>query len=173
MLQSDEWRDIPGYEGLYRISKSGKIVSYPKQRNRREVELKPRFTWDGYFTVGLWKNGSQKTYKIHKLVAMTFIPNPNGFPVINHIDGCKTNNDVSNLEWCTRSDNDHHAFKMGLRTSPFAKEAKLTKEDVKYIRQNHRIHGAYPSASDLSKQFGVSKACIYSVIEGRRWKNVL
>lgn len=64
----------------------------------------------GYREVGLSKDGKQKHYHIHRLIAEAFIENPHGLPVVNHIDGCKTNNNISNLEWCTQSDNIRHAL---------------------------------------------------------------
>lgn len=105
----EEMADIRGYEGLYKIDRFGNV--YSQYTNR---VLKPAPTSWGYITVELFKDKVGKTHKIHKLVADAYIPNPNGKPIINHIDGDKKNNAVENLEWCTYSENMKHAWKNGL-----------------------------------------------------------
>ena len=87
-------RDIKDYEGLYAITSCGRVWSY-----RRKKFLKPGNS-RGYLTVTLCKEGQQKTYSIHRLVAEAYIPNPEGLPQVNHKDECKTNNCINNLEWC-------------------------------------------------------------------------
>ena len=96
----EEWKDIKGYEGKYQVSNLGRVYSFYKKDC-----LKPgKNTW-GYLYVSLSKEGKAKPYTVHKLVALHFIPNPNNFPQINHRDENKSNNCVSNLEWCTRKYN--------------------------------------------------------------------
>ena len=96
----EEWRYIKGYEGNYQISTLGRVKSFYK----KDV-LKPGKLRDGYLIVGLYKEGKRKHYKVHKLVAEAFIPNPNNYKEINHKDENKSNNCVSNLEWCTHKYN--------------------------------------------------------------------
>ena len=96
----EEWKDIKGYEGKYQVSNLGRVYSFYKKNC-----LKPGKCKDGYLIVRLYKNGKGKPFYIHKLVALHFIPNPNNFPQINHRDENKSNNCVSNLEWCTRKYN--------------------------------------------------------------------
>lgn len=101
------WRDIKGYEGLYQVSNLGRVKRlaglrmYKNSPSRyfNERILKPKKDKNGYLLVGLSKNGA--TLKVHRLVANAFIPNPNNYPCINHIDENKENNSVENLEWCT------------------------------------------------------------------------
>ena len=106
------WKDIKGYEGLYQVSNLGKIKSLSRKifngKNyyiSKEKILKPAKDKDGYVQVLLYKNNRHKTYKVHRLVAMAFIPNPNNLPQINHKDENKQNNRAENLEWCTNKYN--------------------------------------------------------------------
>ena len=100
-----DWKDVEGYEGLYQIDSSGNVYSFYKRGL-----LKPAPTSWGYLTVELFKNKKGKTHKIHRLVAEAFLPNDDNKPLVNHKDGNKQNNHVSNLEWCTYSENLKHAW---------------------------------------------------------------
>lgn len=91
------WKDCKGYEGLYQVSNLGRIWSIKRQKYLKGCGDK-----DGYLRVSLTaKNGKVKTEKIHRLVAIAFISNPLGLPVVNHKDENKQNNTVDNLEWCS------------------------------------------------------------------------
>ena len=95
------WQDIEGYEGRYQVSDTGQV----KSLLRGDRILKPFKTNAGYLYVNLYKNGVVNKFRVHRLVARTFIPNPKNLPEVNHIDEVKTNNKVTNLEWCTRKYN--------------------------------------------------------------------
>ena len=103
------WKDIKGYEGLYQVSNLGRVKSL-NGYHRKEIILKLRNNLYGYLTIGLSKNNISKRYKVHRLVAETFIPNPNNYEQVNHKDGNKLNNCIDNLEWCNRSYNMKHAY---------------------------------------------------------------
>ena len=113
------WKDIKGYEGIYQISNLGNIKSldhYIRQRNNNYKlyhgkTLKPYMTSTGYYKIDLHNGKKRKIMLIHRLIANAFIPNPDDLPEVNHIDGNKTNNNIDNLEWCTRSDNIKHSYK--------------------------------------------------------------
>lgn len=108
-FESEEWRDVPGYEGYYEVSNIGRIKSVDRiitKSNGASTRFFPhilsfsdRF---GYFRVCLYKCGKKRFFFVHQLVAMAFIPNPNKFPVINHKNECPQDNRVDNLEWCTQ-----------------------------------------------------------------------
>lgn len=99
------WKDIKNYEGKYIISNYGDIKSLNYKRTNISQLLKPQEDKNGYFTIPLCKNGKAKRYKVHKLVAQTFIYNPHNYTQINHKDENKQNNKIDNLEWCTQSYN--------------------------------------------------------------------
>lgn len=100
----EEWRDIAGYENLYQVSNLGRVkaLGNGKTHNSKEHLLKPEKDIGSYLRVRLSKQGKQKHYKIHRLVAEAFIPNPKNLPEINHRNESKTDNRASNIEWCTR-----------------------------------------------------------------------
>lgn len=89
------WKPVEGFEGLYEISNLGRV----KSLSRKKI-LKPMKDKKGYLQVGLWRDGKRKAFLVHRLVTSAFIPNPEGFEQVNHRDEVKTNNCVSNLEWC-------------------------------------------------------------------------
>lgn len=101
------YKDIPNYEGFYQVSSDGKVIS---PNGIRKAEM----SQTGYWRVALWKHGKGKHFFVHRLVAMAFIPNPNNYELVNHIDGNKLNNNVENLEWCNLSQNVQHAYRTGL-----------------------------------------------------------
>ena len=121
-LEGEEWRDVVGFEGLYQVSNLGRIKSLQKYipykdgrlRNYPEKILKQNKVGRGYLYLSLYNNDVIRQQYVHRLVAQAFIVNANNFDYINHIDGCKTNNCVSNLEWCNNSMNMKHAYMMGL-----------------------------------------------------------
>lgn len=106
------WRDILGYEGLYKISNYGRVKSLYHNRIVKGGKYP-----NGYKYVALSKDHVKHPILIHRLVAIAFINNPDSLPVVNHIDGNKQNNQVNNLEWVTQSDNLKHAVNTGLMES--------------------------------------------------------
>ena len=110
------WKDIIGYEDLYKISTTGSVIG--KKYNR---ELKSFINKDGYRRITLCKEGKTKNFFLHRLVAQHFIDNESNKPQVNHIDGDKLNNTVINLEWVTCSENHKHAFSIGLKVPDYSR----------------------------------------------------
>lgn len=119
MNKQIKWYSIPGYEGLYEINKHGRIRSLRKKYFHKELSV--RIDRAGYLTVRLNKKGKCSTQYIHRLLALTFIPNKENKKFVNHIDGNKLHNRIENLEWVTHSENVTHAYKKGLlKISPLS-----------------------------------------------------
>ena len=126
---NEEWRPIPNTNGRYEISNYGRA----RTNNQRPGLLTLTKQASGYLYVMVQlTNGKQKNCRVNRLVAQMFVPNPDNLPEVNHIDGNKENNHVSNLEWCTRSHNVKHSFDTGLKT---IKPHRWTDEEREQIRQ--------------------------------------
>ena len=122
------WKDICGYEGKYQVSNLGRVKSlYDGHGNYRELIMKGRNEGHGYLKVDLSKNGKYKGIRIHRLVAMAFIPNPNHYEQVDHLDGNKTNNNVANLEWVSPKENTNRAWEKGLAKYTEERKQKLSK----------------------------------------------
>ena len=116
------WKDIKGYEGLYMVSNMGRVLSVGKKSNHNNSIILKDSNMLGYRVVSLRKHNTAKIYKVHRLVAQAFIDNPLDKKQVNHIDGDKTNNVVTNLEWATAKENTRHAFKTGLNAPQRGKD---------------------------------------------------
>ena len=130
------WKDIENYEN-YQISNYGRIKSKNYKRQGYEKILKQNINGRGYYYVLLSKKNKYKNLLIHREVAKAFIDNKNNYTDINHKDGNKLNNNVDNLEWCSRSYNLKHAFKNGLKKGSmgmaYKKRCQLA---IEYIEKN-------------------------------------
>ena len=120
----EQWKNVVGFEGLYEVSNLGRIKNVVRITNNRCGKyymggkiLKQSVYGKGYLHISLWKNKCRYTIPVHRIVAEAFIPNPNNFSQVNHINGIKTDNAVENLEWCNNSLNQKHAYKLGLQPS--------------------------------------------------------
>lgn len=170
------WRAIHGYEYLYEISSLGNVRSLDRFKNHntskqgkimiKGVNLRPYLNTKGYLKVELssGKRESRKTFSVHRLVALAFIPNPNNYPQVNHKDGDKTNNSVSNLEWCTNSMNQLHAWRTGLQKStkssgkpmrPVVKADKYTEEPI----ETYESIALAAKCNSIAKASNISMVC--------------
>lgn len=103
----EAWKDVVGYEGLYKVSNLGRVLDVEKGKIRKLVRDK-----DGYFQLGLMKNGKRFYQKVHRLVAEAFIENPNSLPIVNHKNEDKSDNRPENLEWCTAAYNNSYGSRV-------------------------------------------------------------
>lgn len=152
-MKEEIWKDVVGYEGIYQVSNLGRIKSLKRKGKIKNTQLDK----DGYEHLSLWHNSKAKRMSVHRIVAQAFIPNPENKPVVNHIDGNKTNNIVNNLEWCTRSENDIHAYKLGLRkvnktgTGKFSKLNGHSRKVYMLNKETQEIMQKFDSLADAGR----------------------
>jgi hypothetical protein len=143
------WLPIGGYEDKYRVSRDGSIWSVKNNRL-----LKPYGDTSGYRVVQLCRDGKRIQLRLHRLVASVFIPNPLNLPEVNHLDGDRANNVVSNLEWSTKSDNGKHAYDVLKRTRTVR---RLTPEQVEEIKN------ASGSSREIARRLNVSRSSVLRI----------
>ena len=146
------WKPVQGFESLYEISNFGRVKSIGKYNTCKRGIMKPMVDPCGYEHVALYNQNNRKDISIHRLVAIAFIPNPNGYKYVNHIDENRTNNVVSNLEWCTNSYN--IAYSRGKRVCQFTK-------DGEYL-------ATYNCIQDASREYGIPTTNISKCCKGIR-----
>lgn len=168
-MKSEEeiWKPVVGYEGLYEVSSLGRIRSVDRivfQQGRSQKYkgciMSPFIGNHGYYGIRLSKNNKKKTYSVHRLVALAFIPNPDNLPVINHKDETHTNNCVSNLEWCTQKYNMNYGT-VRERVSE-ANGLKVAQYDLE-----GNLINTFRSIKDASRKTGVSATSINGCTIGK------
>ena len=175
MSKEEVWKPIKGFEGLYEVSNLGNIKSFPRKYTiKKEKILSSCIMNNGYLCVALSKNHKGKTYLIHRLVAETFIPNPNNYSCINHKDGNKLNNKIDNLEWCSYSYNSKEAYRIGLKKSvwkgKFDKENSNSKKINQYDLEGNLIK-KWNSTMEIERQLGINHSNISACCKGRYKKS--
>ena len=156
------WREIPGTNGEYMVSNTGKVRTTKTGRI-----LAPAIDARGYERVCLFKKDRDRRYKVHRLVAITFLPNPNGKKQVNHKDGNKRNNCVDNLEWVTNEENMHHSRANGLHEG----HQRFCDSKKKRIIATNLESGeeiAFDSILSAKKAIGTSH--IQEVLKGLRYE---
>jgi hypothetical protein len=182
------WKKIPRFNNEYEISSLGKIRSLKaviirsngKPYTRKSKVLKPDTKHSGYCIGAVRVNKKMMSYKIHRLVAEMFIPNPEKKPTVNHINGVKSDNRVENLEWNTMLENVRHAHENG-HTNVLAGEnvgnsvatEKQVLEIRKYVKKQRDIGNARYGRQKLCDRMGLSVSCVKDIILGRSWKHLL
>lgn len=174
------WKPVPGYEGRYDISTLGNVrtvgrfINAPRGRTRwiPERNLSTHITARGYVQT-MFKVGTKNFHQlVHRLVAAAFIDNPDHRPQVNHIDGNKLNNCVTNLEWCTSAENCAHARRENLYEQARGENganAKLTNADVLAIRARLRSGETHKA---ISLDYQVSRTVITRISNGTRWASI-
>lgn len=161
--KSEEWRDIPGYEGLYQASASGMIRSLHTRTNQKGYNILKQLRSNKkllYLSVSLCKDGKCERKSVHRLVAMAFIPNPDNLPHVNHKDENPSNNRVDNLEWCTPEYNN----KYGNHPRANINHPSLSRPVNQY--KGGVLIATYPSISEARRVIG--RRNIQAVLKGRK-----
>jgi hypothetical protein len=164
-METEQYKTIP-FAPKYAVSNRGNVMNL-----KTKQVLKPAPNHRGYPQVSLMINGLKKSFRVHRLVAATYLPNPLNLTQVNHKDGVKTNNNLQNLEWVTSSENMKHSFSIGIHDQRGVKNnsAKLTEAQVKEIKTllqkkvKHRI---------LAEQFGVCRVIITQINTGAKWSHI-
>lgn len=181
LFEQEVWKDILDYEKLYQVSTLSRVRSLSRYKKGKIGNLifiegqimLPSLATNGYPQITLSKNGKSKIFRIHRLMAIAFIPNPENKKEVNHINGIKTDNRIENLEWATKSENAFHAFQTGLHIPHNCKgtkngRAKLSEEDVKEIIALL----PFKKNSELGPTYGLTPETISAIRTGRLWKNI-
>lgn len=160
--KNEIWKPVRNYEGLYEVSNLGHVRSLTRKiktskgiiQTWKGQLLTPGKSGNGYYYVMLSRHGKSKARRVHILVADAFLPNDENYQQVNHLDGDKSNNSASNLEWCTPHQNIEHAVTNGLFHNPVILQFK-----------NSSLVGAYHSARDAAKATGLSYSAIGKCIQ--------
>lgn len=177
----EEWKDIPGYERIYQVSNFGKIkklktnMPMPNGGHRIDKEkiLIQSICKKGYFNIGLSKCNKKKSFKVHRLVAIVFVKNPNNKPQVNHINCIKTDNNFINLEWVTNKENCTHAAFNGLfKSNPksisilvnYSKNAIGSKNHKSVSIKNVKTGEIYQSLTECTKKNKITRKVLYRLI---------
>lgn len=178
-LSDLDMRPIAGFECLYSVSRDGQVWSHANSRHQGQWITGKRHP-KGYIYAHLWKDGKSYPRKVHRLVASAFIPNPDGLPQVNHIDGDKGNNAATNLEWCDNRRNSEHAIENGLfKPAISAATLAASRKHARSIRkltlaqaeEVRRRNAAGESQKSLGREFGVSHVAIRQILIGMTYAN--
>jgi hypothetical protein len=174
IMAEEIWKDVVGYEEYFQVSNLGNIFS----KRTRKILITP-LSKTGYPLLSTkfgGRKGKYKTIKVHRMVAEAFISNPDNKPFVNHVDGNKNNNVVTNLEWVTAKENSVHAVETGLHKPLRGMKhgsSKLTDDNVNYIRENYKPRCSVNGSRALGRKFGVDHQTILCIIERKTWKHLL
>ncbi len=165
----EEWVKINDFDGYFanvngQVKSNKRVILYSNGRTHIHPEkyLKPSISRKGYFRITLFRNLKRYKIMLHRVIALTFIPNPENKPTVNHKDGDKKNNSVSNLEWATQSEQNIHSFSE-LNRKPTEGKAKK----VFQYNMNGNLITVHPSYTSAQKTVGVSKTSILDCVNGR------
>ena len=175
-LPGEIWKWIKEYEGVYQASNQGRARSFFRGKCRL---LKPTVTHRGYLGICLYrydektKKQRKKTFRLNRIIAETFIPNPENKPEVHHKNNDKTDNRAENLEWVTGEENREYAHEDGCYLKGEKNPtAKLTEGDVRFIRQNYKAGDLEFGQGVLAKKYGVSTTTIRNIVTFKSWEHV-
>ena len=157
----ESWRPVPSYEDYYEVSDYGRVRRLRAARGTQGSILNGSLDCCGYRRVSLWKHNRGKTVRIHRLVTAAFLGSP-GDREPNHIDGDKTNNRLSNLEYVTRSENLRHSYRLGMH-----RRSRNHKFDSGLVATIRRLAKALPQR-EIARRLGVSASGVNMIVNGRR-----
>ena len=172
------FKDVVGYEDYFSVSENGEIFS--KRTNKILIQGVSKTGYKVLSSRIGGRKGKSICLKVHRMIAEAFIPNPNGYPIINHIDGDKLNNSLDNLEWCTHQQNSIHAIVTGLNnpseynSGSKNHNSKVTENDVIDIRNMFSVYEGKKRYfyENVASIYGISPYYIKSLVYRRSWKHI-
>jgi hypothetical protein len=165
-----EWKDVKGFDEYYKISDQGDIIRKERIIERKshgtfvvpEKKISPVYDKDGYLKTAFRVDGKRYYRRVHRLVAETFLNNPNNYPVVNHKNGIKDDNRVENLEWCTVAENTQHAFdvlgRIGQNGGTNKRVAKINKETGELLE-------VFESIKEAADSVNTKTTCIWRAMQ--------
>lgn len=169
---NEEWRSIPGYEGLYEVSNDGQVrrlAGSPKCRKTRTLKLNP--TPKGYVVVALSKRGVVTNVEVHRLVMWAFV-GEQGVSWVNHINGIKVDNHLENLEYVTPGENLKHAYATGLMPPRYGSKNPAARTTESIVREILALYKAGVSRKELRTRFSLSQTTIQGIVTRSSWGHV-
>lgn len=172
----EQWKDIPETDGYYQISNHGRIRSWKNGRwGKRQSPkiMKLGYCRNGYKRYKVLIDDKLQNFSVHRMVAEAFIPNPENKPQVNHIDTDKANNHVSNLEWCTQSENMIHRGDMGVANYKRGEDLSssiFTEKQVKHIRNTYKENDI--TQREMAEYYDCSQSTIAAIITRRSWGHI-
>ena len=163
----ETWKAIDGYDGQYEVSDLGRVKSLGNNKTRKEKILK-QHNIRGYIRVVLYKDGHRKPLLVHRLVAESFIPNPQGLETVNHKDEVKTNNTVSNLEWMSIKDNINYGTRNKRISKSNTNNPKISKQIQMLDKQTGELLATFPSLAEAERVTGIAHQSIFQCCNGKR-----
>ncbi|AMW62260.1 HNH homing endonuclease [Bacillus phage Taffo16] len=167
-MEREVWKslkDVVECGDNYEVSTLGSI------RNNVTLRILKPYTMKDYKRIKIAKDNKKKSYLLHRLVALAFIDNPLNHPEVNHKDGNKSNNTLTNLEWCTRTDNLKHAYATNLKSHEGERHPRATVTDAQAVEIKEMIQNGY-TTKEIMVKYGVSKYTVSRIKTGVTWKHI-
>lgn len=168
------WKRIPNYS-KYEASSTGYIKTFNWKGSGKTKIMKPAIDGSGYLrTMLIRDDGITHTIKVHRIIAQTFIDNPENKPEVNHKNGIKTDNSINNLEWCTRTENIRHCIDNGWMVAHHGEKngfSILKEYQVREIRD--KFEPRVYTRKMLAKEYGVKESTIKDIVIGKSWKHLI
>ncbi|MCP4985412.1 MAG: hypothetical protein GY928_04865 [Colwellia sp.] len=178
--ETEEWENVEGSNGYYSVSNKGRvrsntriILDYKGQSRKLEGKIiNGGITLAGYRQVSLSFNKCIKPYFVHRLTLSSFVPNIENKPQVNHKDGNKLNNTLSNLEWCTCSENTKHAFDNKLATAKGERNGRHKLKNQEVLQIKAMLIDGKLTHSDIANKYGVHRVTISDISTGKHWSHL-